>query len=105
MRKIALLLAGSSMLMLSGCILGPYSPGYLYSDVTFPTSIHDNGAGNCGKKGTSQALNVLGLVGMGNAGVEAAKKEGGINVVSNVDVKYNNVLGIFATTTTQVCGN
>jgi hypothetical protein len=88
---------------LSGCAVGPYQGGFLYSDISAPLDVRDNDVG-CNKKGSSSMINILGLVGTGDAGIEAAKINGGISKVGSVDVHYTNILTIFTETTTTVCG-
>lgn len=89
--------------LFGGCAYAPYQPGVIYSDMSGPVAVTGNP--NCVKKGTASTTNVLALVGIGDASVEAAKKEGGISTVSSVDYTYTSVLGIFGKTVTTVCGN
>lgn len=103
LKKLALATAASATLFASGCAVQPYQTGGLYSDISVPVDVRDNGVA-CDKYGTSQATNILGLVGTGDASVAAAKKEGGIKAVGTVDVHFTNLLGLFSTTTTKVCG-
>jgi hypothetical protein len=101
MKKI--IVAGALSLSLSGCALGPYQPGFLFSNMSAPIDVRDNAVA-CNKRGEATATNILGLVAMGDAGVAKAKAEAGITKVGNVDVKYTNILGLFSSSTTVVCG-
>lgn len=89
--------------LLTGCAFQPYQGGGLYSDITVPVDVRDNGVA-CEKSGESHATNILGLIGTGDASVATAKKAGGIKAVGTVDVHFTNVLGLYSETTTKVCG-
>lgn len=96
-----LVLAGFAALLLSSCAtLGPY--GSIYTDVTMPGNATDNSVGS--KVGTAKATSILGLVGTGDAGINAAAKNAGIKKISHVDVKVHSILGLFSTYTTYVYG-
>ena len=102
--KNALLLTallGTSVLV--GCAAAPYQSGFIYSDLSAPVAVSSNAA--CTKKGTSESINVLGLVGIGDASIETAKKNGDLSAVSSVDYQFTSFLTIFSKTTTTVCGN
>lgn len=97
------LLATGLALSLGGCAYAPYQPGFIYSDISAPIDVRDNST-SCEKRGESTTTNILGLFGSGDAGIEAAKANGGITTVGNVDFHYTNILGLFNRTTTVVCG-
>ncbi len=101
MKKITV--AAALALSLTGCAMGPYQGGFLYTNMTAPIDVRDNAVG-CTKKGESNATNILGLIGTGDAGVEKAKSAAGITKVGSVDVHFTHVLGLFSSTTTTVCG-
>lgn len=88
---------------LSGCAIGPYQGGFVFSDISAPLDVRDNDVG-CEKKGSSSMTNILGIIGTGDAGLEKAKNNGGITKVGTVDVHYTNILTLFTKTTTTVCG-
>ena len=98
-----MIVAAALAVSLSGCAIGPYQGGFLYSDISAPLDVRDNAVG-CAKKGTSSMTNILGLIGSGDAGIEQAKANGGITKVGSVDVHYTNILTLFTKTTTTVCG-
>ncbi len=89
-----------------GCMAFPYLPGGIYSDVKVPMSTPDDSTGlQIGsKKGEATMVNYLGLVGIGDASIEAAAKDGGITKVKTVDCQFKNILGIIQETTTIVTG-
>ncbi len=101
MKKI--IVAVALAVSLSGCAIGPYQGGFIYSDITAPLDVRDNDVG-CDRKGSSSMTNILGLIGTGDAGIEKAKNAGSITKVGSVDVNYMNFLTIFTKTTTTVCG-
>lgn len=105
MKKLGFLVLLVGAFMLVGCA-GPYSPGWIVSDYEFPASSPDDATGlQLGSKaGTSQMVNYLGWVAIGDASIQAAAKSAGISKVKTVDVHYNSILGIINTTTTKVTG-
>lgn len=90
--------------VLSSCAMANQPvTGFIYSDVKAPLTAT---AGMKGKKtGTATATSILGLVGQGDASIEAAAKAGGITKISHVDYHSTNILGIYATFTTTVYGD
>lgn len=78
------------------------SMGMIYTDYTTAGTATSNTLGT--KVGQSQRTSVLGLVAIGNSGIQAAAKSAGIKKVSHVDVREFSVLGLFSTVTTYVYG-
>ena len=76
--------------------------GGVYMDTTEPTAVTSNTLGT--KVGQAEALSVLGVAAVGNAGVEKAAKQAGITKVSHVDKKTFSVLGLFTKVTYTVYG-
>lgn len=99
--KVLGVAAFAATLLASCATIGPY--GSIYTDVTLPGNATANPVGT--KVGTSKATSILGLIGTGNAGIDAAAKNGGISKISHVDVKVNSILGIYSTYVTYVYGN
>ncbi len=77
--------------------------GFVYQDSTVPAAVTSNAIGS--KCGTAKILNVLGVVELGDAGINTAAKNGGISRVSHVDVKTFSILGVFVTYEYFVYGN
>ena len=69
--------------------------GAVYTGVTQPAAVTSNAVGT--KVGTAKATSILGLAAYGDAGVNAAAKNGNIKKISHVDVKVFSVLGLFST--------
>ncbi|NDW18885.1 hypothetical protein D0T53_08160 [Dysgonomonas sp. 216] len=103
MKKLFLSCAVVASLALSSCgaAFGPV--GALYTDVTMKNDIVD-GATLGSKVGKSEAKSYLGLIAIGDAGVEAAAKAAGIKKISHVDMHTNSILGIINTYTLVVYG-
>ena len=74
-------------LTMVGCAHGPVN-GFLYSDITVPTGATSNPTGN--RIGESCASSILGLVAMGDASIETARRNGGINMITSIDEHYLN---------------
>jgi hypothetical protein len=57
------------------------------------------------KTGKACTNNILGIIAIGDASVEAAKRAGGIKKVSTVDKDIMNILGLFGQNCTIVTGS
>ncbi len=86
--------------MMSSCAVGLQTG--IYTNVTTPVAVTSNVAGS--KVGTSSAMNILGIVAIGDAGIDEATKKGGIKNISHVDTQTTNVLMLFHKVTTVVYG-
>lgn len=67
--------------------------GTIYTGYTIPEAVTSNDLGT--KVGEAQATSVLGIVAVGDAGVEHAAKKAGIKKISHVDKKVISLLGLF----------
>jgi TRL-like protein family len=100
------------VVLLTGCVNpSPYKGGsvvgILYTGVTDPAPILAVAMepGTSTKLGRSSAASFLGLIAVGDAGVEVAMKNGGITKVHHVDRKVDSVLlGLWSQVTTTVAG-
>jgi hypothetical protein len=94
MRIVPLLVTLPALVLANGCVSNNRAPftGLIYSNVKAPESA---GVGVVKKKGQACAVNILGLVAVGDASIEAAKKQGGIQQVATVDGESMNILGFF----------
>ena len=103
MKKVFVLLsiALTVGLLSSSCV--PYR-GMAYEDITVSQSVTSNMIGDNAKVGRSSYISVLGIVAIGDSGVNAAAKEAGIKKISHVDVKKTSYLGVFTKTETIVYG-
>jgi len=105
MKKIGLVLSAAvSLALLSGCAGTGNTPvyGFLYTDAKGPLLVTNSTASS--KVGEATCTSILGLIGTGDCSIEAAAKAGGITEVSTIDTKVNNILGVYATSTTIVRG-
>lgn len=89
---------------LSGCYagLGSPVPGLIYADVKVGTEATSNGPGV--KRGQARCESFLGLIGVGDCSIAAAKADGGISRIQHVDYKVRNILGVYAEYVTIVSG-
>lgn len=104
MKLINQVLAVSTLAFgLFGCATGK-SPitGFLYSDVQSGQGATSNQVGN--RVGEACATSYLGMVAMGDATIETARRNGGITMISSVDETTNSVLGVYAKYCTVVRG-
>ncbi|EKF73823.1 TRL-like protein family [Alcanivorax hongdengensis A-11-3] len=104
MKMIKLLATGTLLAALGGCAtaVSPVGNGLFFTDVSGPVTASDNAAAS--KTGKACATNILGLVAGGDASITAAKEQGGITKVANVDYRSNTVLGLFSQSCTLVKG-
>lgn len=102
-RKILISALCVSLAGLTGCIsVATPAVGVLLTDVTWDGETE----GDVGsKEGRACARSILGLVADGDASIEAAAANGGIDEVTRVDHHTNNMLGIIGEYCTIVGGN
>lgn len=102
MKKVLLFLAVASFaVMTTSCgMMG----GMIYDGSTTPLEATGNTISKNAKVGTSSYTNILGAVTLGDGGINAAAKNGGITKISHIDRKNFSVLGIFAKYETTVYG-
>lgn len=104
MLKYVALIALSAMIFV-GCgsayFKAPLAGG-IVTNVTYDGSVSAEQGGE--KQGKSKCHSILGIVGYGDCSIEAAKKNGGISMVSSVDYDFFTVLGIYAGYTVIVTG-
>jgi uncharacterized protein YceK len=105
MKKIAIaLVIAFTGIAFSGCAtLVPI--GSAYTGVKIPNNIGDGKDVSHSKVGVSKAISILGMVAIGDAGIEAAVKAGNIKTIKYVDWNVNNILGIYGEYTTTVYGD
>lgn len=77
-------------------------PGLFYSDTQAGLGATANQAGN--RLGEACATSYLGLIAMGDASIEAARRNGGITMISSVDESFSSILGVYSKYCTQVRG-
>ena len=77
--------------------------GGIYQDTVTPEAVTANALGS--KVGQAEVWSVLGVVALGDAGIEKAAKEAGITKVSHVDKKMWSILGVYTKVTYTVYGN
>ena len=91
-RMKMMLVAAVATLALSGCgIVGMV--GTVYHGTTEPVAVTSNVIGT--KVGTAKCVSVLGIVAVGDGGINMAAKDGNITQISHVDVKTLSILGLF----------
>ncbi len=93
MKKSMILVYAAALMLLAGCA-SPIPMGTLYTDVKLPVSATANVDTSNLKVGRSMCKSYVGLVTVGDASIEAAKKNGGIKKVVAVDWKAKSTLGV-----------
>jgi hypothetical protein len=76
--------------------------GGIYSDVTASEAVSSNQAGN--RVGQACAQSYLNLVATGDASIEAARRAGGITLITSVDGQSSNILFFYSKYCTIVRG-
>lgn len=105
MNFIKLAAAAAILASTSGCaaFIGVEQGGFWYRDVTLPLTATQHGPGS--KVGRATATSILGLISTGDAGIEAAKRNGNITRVAHVDYRRTQILGVYATFEVIVYGD
>lgn len=86
----------SLLLMTSGC---------LYTHIRVPGSMVTRGTPVVDKEGTSECTSILWLFAWGDAGIQAAAKQGGLKKMSYADKTFQNIFfGLYFTEKTVVYG-
>ncbi|MGD1020063.1 MAG: TRL-like family protein [Verrucomicrobiia bacterium] len=112
--SISVLLSSIAVMLLTGCTaVGPSyggnTPvaGWAYTDTQAPSmglAVPIDPTAQRAKVGESSASGILGIVGVGDASVEAAMKNGGITKIHHVDHKVYSILCLYVKYTTVVYG-
>jgi hypothetical protein len=76
--------------------------GGIYSDVIASSAVSSNQAGN--RVGQACASSILGIIATGDASTEAARRAGGITLITSVDEETSNILFFYAKFCTIVRG-
>lgn len=103
MKKVFLFLAIASIaaIMSSCSVLGT---GLVYEGITVPHTVTSNTISDNTKVGRSNYVSVLGIVAVGDGGINVAARNGGIKKITHVDVQKTSVLGVFTKSETIVYG-
>ncbi len=109
MKTLKLAIGGGIAAVIFGCgVPYTYPSGSLYTGATAPHGMdrtETSGAGKSGDKhGESCVTGILGLVGFGDASLDAAKKAGGITELHSTELHYTSILGIYTQGCTEVHG-
>lgn len=105
MKLFTMALTLVAVVLVSGCAIvkSPVAGG-IYTDAK--SGLTTNTTANLGSKsGEACAMSVLGLVGLGDAGITAAARNGGIKQITHVDEHAMSILGIYGQFCTRVYGN
>ena len=88
---------------LSGCAYA-VSPvtGTLYKNVQGP--VVATGAPNSSQVGTASCYSLFGLIGVGDASIQSAARNGSITKIHHVDFESTSFLGVYARFTVKVYG-
>lgn len=78
--------------------------GMVYEGITVPHSVTSNTISDNAKVGKAKWVSVLGIVAVGDGGINAAAKNAGIKKISHVDEEKTSVLGLFTKSETIVYG-
>ena len=104
--KLKLVAAALMLAALNGCAMASGGnaavTGFIYSGYKSPGQV---GAAADGKTGEACISSILGIIGTGDASIEAAKKAGGITQIAHIDHEQFGVLGVYATSCTVVHGS
>lgn len=103
MKKVFLFLGVASIaVLMSSCAL--LGTGMVYQGITVPHSVTSNPISDNVKVGKSNYISVLGIVAIGDGGINVAARNAGITKISHVDEQKTSVLGLFTKSETIVYG-
>lgn len=105
MKKLAILLI-FTLLFISN-VKKSQAMGLIYTNANYPvtaTGVESPERLEDLKKGKSSALNVLGIVEIGDAGVHKAAKEANIKKINFIDINQKSIFLFFSRITTTVYG-
>jgi hypothetical protein len=92
----------------SGCVVqAPVVPplAFLYTSIEAPLDLDFHNTPPGRRRGESSCVSILGLVSFGDAGIQAAAKQGGLERIDGADYKFLSVLGpVFTKYSTVVYG-
>lgn len=104
MKAVAKIAIATIVATLSGCAsVATPTTGFLYTAVQGP--IVTGTATDASRTGQACANNILGIIAVGDASIDAAKKNGNIKNVASVDHDSLTVLGLYGKFCTVVKGN
>ena len=97
------LFATAALAVLAGCAYAS-SPvtGIAYSDVRSSLMATGNAAGS--RVGEACSVSYLGLIASGDSSIEAARRNGGITLITSIDTLANSTMGVYAKYCTVVRG-
>ena len=101
----AILLTGCAVGLSSGVTSVPIP--MLFADYKVPCpriQAPEGEVGTASKLGEATAINVLGVVTIGDASIQTAMKTGQISKIHHVDIEVYSILGIFCEVTMLVYG-
>lgn len=107
-KSFMLLTLIAPLFLLSSCSVLSPSPimGGFYQNVKFPgmvATVQNDGALGS-KVGTAQATSILGVVAIGDAGIQEAARNAGITRISHIDIRTTSILGVYGTYVVYVYG-
>ena len=101
-KTILCALVAISVFLFSSCSV--FRTGLIYEGVTKPFAVTSNPLTKETKVGVSSSISVLGIVAVGDGGINTAAKNGGVTKINVVDVKTTSILGLFSKEETVVYG-
>ncbi len=93
MKKVLIVSVGCTLLGLATGCATPYPIGSAYTQLRLPITATAN-TGKATKVGVAECRSYLTLIAIGDASIEAAKRNGGITRVHHVDWDVENILGL-----------
>ena len=101
-RTLSVLAVVLPFLVSVGCASPGGLIGGLYTGVSLPQGATAQPKGD--KMGESCAMSLLGIIAIGDASIETARKNGRISKITSVDTNYTQILGLYASNCTVVRG-
>lgn len=104
MKKISFAIVAIASLVMTSCasIPTPLGVGALYTNIQTGEAATANTVGH--KVGSAEAINLFGILAIGDASINSAANKAGIKKISHVDSQKSSFLGIYSKYTTYVYG-
>jgi hypothetical protein len=96
-----------SALLMTACLVAPVVPpqGFVYTGYKAPLDLDQNKTAVAAKTGRASTVSIFGIIAWGDASIDAAARDGGIQTIESADYAFTNVFGLYQQYTTIVHGN
>jgi len=108
MKRLPLILVlASTALFTTACMIAPVVPpqGFVFTNYQAPLDVDQAKTTVAPKTGEASSYSILFLVAWGDASIQTAAQQGGLQTIESADYSFVNVLGLYQEYTTIVHGS